>query len=273
MYHKDIDYNKIRENSTQFVILTSLTVAEFDALLPVFRRHWIKYNKYHTLEGKRRKLPNLKPGRPTRTLPSLEEKLFFLLSYLKNYPLQQFQAASFHISQGKVSQWIKVLPPLLQKSLAELGALPERKGEAVVSVLAKYNGEALTMDAAERPVERSQDDDNQKDHYSGKQKDHTVKNDLMYRDNQQIVYLSETYEGRVHDKKIADQEDCQFPKNSRLRLDLGYLGYYPEGVMTLLPIKKPYKGKLSEQDKKFNRWVSRYRVVVEHAGHPMPLVG
>lgn len=260
-----MNYQKIRENSTQFVILTSLTAAEFDVLLPVFNRHWIKYNKYHTLEGKQRKLPNLKPSKPTRTLPSVEDKLFFLLSYLKNYPLQQFQAASFEVSQAKVSQWVKVLHPLLQESLKELGALPERKGEALVSVLAKYDGEAFTMDAAERSVERSQDNDNEKDYYSGKQKDHTVKNNLICRDNQRIVYLSQTYEGRVHDKKIADQEVCYFPQDTRLRLDLGYLGYHPEGVITLLPIKKPYQEKLTEQQKKFNQWVSRYRVVVEHA--------
>lgn len=260
-----MNYEKIRDNPPQFIMLTSLTVEEFDILLPVFERHWVKYVKYHTLEGKKRKLPNLRPNKLTHTLPSVAEKLFFLLSYLKNYPLQQFQAASFDISQGKVSQWVKVLHPLLQKSLKELGALPERRGEALASILAKYDGEAFTMDAAERSIERAQDDDNQQDHYSGKQKDHTVKNNLLCKDNQQIIYLSETYEGRVHDKKIADQEDCRFPENSRLRLDLGYLGYQPEGVITLLPIKKPYKGKLTEQQKRFNQWVSRYRVVVEHA--------
>lgn len=260
-----MNYEKIRDKPHQFIILTSLKVEEFDVLLPVFKRHWMKYSQYHTLEGKKRKLPNLRPGKPTQTLPSVGEKLFFLLSYLKNYPLQEFQAASFEISQAKVSQWIKVLHPLLQASLKELGTLPERQGEAMISVLNKYDGEAFTMDAAERAVERSQDDDTQRDHYSGKQKDHTVKNNLMCRDNQQIVYLSETYEGRVHDKRIADEEACQFPQDSRLRLDLGYLGYHPEGVITLLPIKKPYNGELTQQDKKFNQWVSRYRVVVEHA--------
>ena len=265
MYHDGMNYEKIRNSPQQFVVLTSLTVEEFDVLLSVFKRHWIKYTKYHTLEGKKRKLPNLRPGKPTKTLPTVSEKLFFLLSYLKNYPLQEFQAASFEISQAKVSQWVKVLHPLLQESLKELGALPERQGEALASVLAKYDGEAFTMDAAERPVERSQDSDTQKDHYSGKQKDHTVKNNLMCRDNQQIMYLSETYEGRIHDKRITDEEACQFPQNSRLRLDLGYQGYHPEGVITLLPVKKPYKGELTEQDKKFNQWVSRYRVVVEHA--------
>lgn len=260
-----MDYEKIRTNPTQFVMLTSLTVEEFDALLPVFERHWVKYYSYHTLEGRKRKLPNLRPNRPTRTLPSVAEKLFFLLSYLKNYPLQQFQAASFGISQAKVSQWVKLLHPLLQDSLAELGALPQRQGALLTALLAKYDGEAFSLDAAERRVERAQDDDNQQDHYSGKQKDHTIKNNLICRDNQQIVYLSETYEGQVHDKRIADKEACQFPMGSRLKLDLGYLGYQPEGVLTLLPIKRPYKGKLSEQQKKFNHWVSSLRVVVEHA--------
>ena len=198
-----------------------------------------------------------------------------------NLNLKDFQTARTREAFARVAKKVIIRGhALLQESLSELGALPERQGQAVASVLAKYDravnrGEAFTMDVAERPVERSQDDDNraanrQQDHYSGKQKDHTVKNNrpatrLMCRDNQQIVYLSETYEGRVHDKKIADQEACLFPPNSRLRLDLAYLGYHPEGVITLLPVKKPYKGKLTEQDKKFNRWVSRYRVVVEHA--------
>ncbi|MGB3780748.1 MAG: transposase family protein [Tunicatimonas sp.] len=190
-----MNYKKIRANPHQFITLTSLTVEEFDMLLPVFKRHWIKYTKYHTLEGKKRKLPNLRPSKRTKTLPTVAEKLFFLLSYLKNYPLQEFQAASFDISQGKVSQWVRVLHPLLQESLKELGALPERSGEALASVLAKYDGEAFNMDAAERAVERSKDNYTQQDHYSGKQKDHTVKNNLICRDNQQIVYLSETYEG------------------------------------------------------------------------------
>ncbi len=171
-----MDYQKIRHNPNQFIILTSLTVEEFDALLPVFKRYWIKYYRYHTLEGKKRKWPTLNAKKLTKTLPTVADKLFFLLSYLKNYPLQEFQAVSFDISQGNsihcgVSQWVKVLHPLLQESLKELGALPERRGEAVASVLAKYDGEAFTMDAAERAVERSQDDDTraanrQQDHYS-----------------------------------------------------------------------------------------------------------
>ena len=263
-YHDRMNYQEIKTNPTQFLTLTSLTPEEFQALLPTFQSHWVRYYRYHTLEGKLRKLPNFRAERNTRTLPTACDKLFFLLTYLKTYPLQQFQAASFSISQGKVSQWVKLLLPLLKESLSELGMLPERRGAHLASALAKYNGEVFTLDGAERPVERSQDDDNQQDHYSGKQKDHTVKNNLICRDNQQILYLSETYEGKVHDKKIADEELCVFPAQSRLRMDLGYQGYQPEEVRTLLPVKKPRNSELSPDQKKYNEWVSRHRVVVEH---------
>ena len=120
-----MDYEKIKDNPTQFTMLTSLTLEEFEVALAVSKRHWVSYYRYHSLEGKKRKLPNLKPEKATKTLPSTADKLLFSLSYLKNYPLQQFQAASFGILQTNVSQWVKLLHPLLQDSLYELGALPQ----------------------------------------------------------------------------------------------------------------------------------------------------
>ena len=81
-----MDYEKIRQNPNQFIILTSLTVEEFDILLPIFKRHWMKYTKYHTLEGKKRKLPNLRPGKLTQTLPSVGGKLFFPAELLEELP-------------------------------------------------------------------------------------------------------------------------------------------------------------------------------------------
>ena len=84
-------YQEIKHNPQQFITLTSLTVEEFEALLSTFQRHWVKYYLYHTLEGKKRKLPNFRPERNTKTLPTVADKLFFLLTYLKNYPLQQVQ--------------------------------------------------------------------------------------------------------------------------------------------------------------------------------------
>ncbi len=47
-----MEYQQIRKNQYQFIILASLTVAEFDALLLIYERHWLKYHLYYTLEGK-----------------------------------------------------------------------------------------------------------------------------------------------------------------------------------------------------------------------------
>lgn len=67
------------------------------------------------------------------------------------------------------------------------------------------------------------------------------------------MYLNDTYEGYAYDKRVTNQEAYRFPKNTCQRLELGYLGCCPKVVLTLLPIKKPYKIKLSEQNKKFNQ--------------------
>ena len=53
-----------------------------------------------------------------------------------------------------------------------------------------------------------------------------------------VCYLSATYEGSVHDKKIADEEDFAFTQAIVLLQDLGFQGYSPQNVEVVLPIKK-----------------------------------
>lgn len=86
-----------------------------------------------------------------------------------------------------------------------------------------------------------------------------------------ILYLSQTYEGSVHDKRIADEEDLEFgaydPHRKALELlqDLGFQGYAPKGVVVVQPVKKPRGKDLTDEQKNANRAKSQQRVVVEHA--------
>ncbi len=80
-----------------------------------------------------------------------------------------------------------------------------------------------------------------------------------------ILYLSQTYEGSVHDKRIADEEDLEFGKTLELLQDLGFQGYKPKGVVVVQPMKKPKGGQMTPEQKQANREKSRQRVVVEHA--------
>ena len=54
-----------------------------------------------------------------------------------------------------------------------------------------------------------------------------------------ILFLSDTFPGSVHDKRIADANPYSLPENSWLLQDLGFMAFSLEGVETLTPFKKP----------------------------------
>ncbi|MCP3927671.1 MAG: transposase family protein [Bacteroidetes bacterium] len=164
-------YETIRGDKEQFLSLTSLYPGEFDLILTQFATQWYKYNRIYTLEGKRRKIKKLYPQKDTRTLPKVEDKLFFLLTYFKQHPLQQFQAFVFGLSQGKVSLWVKILTPLLEKALAILGCLPCRDGSVLKEFVKDLPGaQIINHDVVEQTTPRPVDDQAQKAQYSGKKK-------------------------------------------------------------------------------------------------------
>jgi len=161
------DLTKIKQNSSQFLSMTSLTVEEFEILLDEFDIHCTEYFTYYTLQGKPRTKFISKEQKNT-SLKGCEMKLFFLLSYFKNYPIQQFHAAYFGITQAKVSTLIKVLRPILEKTLTKMGLLPTSDTEQLKVELEKYQIKEANLDATERPVNRSSDQQVQKEFYSGK---------------------------------------------------------------------------------------------------------
>jgi hypothetical protein len=122
------------------------------------------------------------------------------------------------------------------------------------------------IDGTERRINRPQNKVKRDEHYSGKKKTTTVKNNIITEKmaGGKVIYLSETVEGKRHDKKLADDEGHQFPKGSKLWQDTGYQGYKPDGVTILQPKKKPRGGELTDQEKESNREISKQRIVVEH---------
>jgi len=93
----------------------------------------------------------------------------------------------------------------------------------------------LYHDGTERPIERPHDDAEQKAHYSGKKKRHNLKNALLGEQNCQVPFVSDTYEGSCHDKRIADQTAYPLPEGSELLQDLGFVGFRLDGVTITMP--------------------------------------
>jgi len=156
-----MNYHKIRENTTQFLSITSLSVEKFDELLPRFETCWDNYIHHYTLDGQPRVQAYIAPE--NEFLPSIEDKLFFILAYEKNACLQEFFAAAFDTEQAICNKWIHILSPILADSLASYA--PQRDTQDIEW----DEAEDYLGDATERPIQR--DTYRQQDYYSGKKKD------------------------------------------------------------------------------------------------------
>jgi hypothetical protein len=205
-----------------------------------------------------------KGGRPPQ-LRAVEEKLFFILFYLKVYPLQEVLGHLFGLSQGQANVWVHRLSGVLKAALQRQGYVPARLPAEMLERLEEEELQAFGIDGTERRINRPKDDARQRQHYSGKKKAHTVKNTLVAGlEDRQIKYLSETHEGKKHDKKICDEDGIRTPEGSNLYRDSGFQGHDLEGVAIYQPKKKPRGGELSAEDKAHNRLISSVRIVVEH---------
>jgi len=76
-------------------------------------------------------------------------------------------------------------------------------------------------------------------YYSGKKKQHTIKNMLVINAHCKVILLTLTCEGKKHDKKIADEASYRFPQDSILYQDSGFQGLVYTFVKFIQPKKKP----------------------------------
>lgn len=195
----------------------------------------------------------------------MTDKLLFILYYFKAYPLQEILAFEFGMSQAQACEWIATLSPVLEQALSRLGQSPERDSAHLATKLTDEGETKLGIDGTERRIQRPRDQEKQAAHYSGKKKAHTVKNNVVVSlDSRRVEYLSQTYEGKKHDKKICDEEALTFPADVSLYKDTGFQGYEPPGVQTYQPKKKPRGQELSDEDRAQNHLISKVRIIAEH---------
>ncbi len=73
-----------------------------------------------------------------------------------------------------------------------------------------------------------------------------MKNNLLCTADKRILWLSKTYEGSIHDKKIMDEQPLSLPPRITLWQDTGFIGHKPENVIVKMPTKKPKGKQLSD---------------------------
>jgi len=276
-----MDIQDIKKNQAQFLSLTSLYESEFDELLVPFSRRWVNFYKHKKITGKRRAKPlsGWQLESSTKVLPNIEDKLFFILYFLKNGHIQQSLSAQFKMNQSNVSQWIKVLTPILNQSIIDLHLQAAQTMDDLVRLfrnrqrienLSKCEkSESLHLDATEREMQRNTDQEAQKFDYSGKQGAHTLKNSVISDEFQFVHFAGFTHRGAIHDKTMITDEipDLSLLKKYELWFskDKAYQSYQPSGVHLLEPFKAKRNRPVKDWQKRFNQWISSIRICSEHA--------
>jgi Helix-turn-helix of DDE superfamily endonuclease/DDE superfamily endonuclease len=232
-------YTELQSDRRKLLALTGLTLREFQLLLPAFAQFYERlYLPDQTLAGQPRQ--RFAGGGRKGVLHTPEQKLLFLLVYLKTYPLQALLGELFTLSQSRVNYWIHRLLPILHQTFDELAVLPERDpSHFAQSQAASGETPRLIIDGTDRRRQRPKNPEKQAAHYTGKKKTHTDKNVVIANvQSKRIGFLSGTYAGKTHDKKIADQEDISYPPETVLYKDTGFQGYEPAVKETCQAKKK-----------------------------------
>jgi hypothetical protein len=139
-----VRFADLQSRPTEFLDLTSVTLDEFQQLVPPFEAAFHARMAAWRMDGK--------PWTARRftvykncPLPTPEDRLFFLLTYLKTSALQVVQGRLFGMVQGKANQWIHVLLPALLAALRALGDAPARSLTALAQRLGVSEADAATV--------------------------------------------------------------------------------------------------------------------------------
>jgi hypothetical protein len=129
-----LQFIDVQDRPTEFLDLTSVTLEEFQQLVPPFEAAFHAHMAMWRLDGKPRTARQFAVYKNC-PLPTPEDRLFFLLTYLKTYSLQVVQGRLFGMGQSKANQWIHVLLPALLVALRTLGDAPARSLTALAQRL------------------------------------------------------------------------------------------------------------------------------------------
>jgi Helix-turn-helix of DDE superfamily endonuclease len=137
-------FTDLQSRPLEFLDFTSLTLAEFQQLVPPFETAFHARMAAWRMDGKPRTARRFTVYKNC-PLPTPEDRLLFILVYLKTYALQVVHGRLFGMVQGKANQWIHVLLPALLAARRALGDAPARSLSALAQRLGVSEADAATV--------------------------------------------------------------------------------------------------------------------------------
>ena len=137
-------FTDVQARPTEFLDFTSVTLEEFQTLVPPFEAAFQTHMAAWRLDGKPRTARQFTVYKNC-PLPTPEDRLFFILVYLKTYALQVVHGRLFGMGQSKANQWIHMLLPALLAALRTLGDAPARSLTALAQRLGVSEADTTTL--------------------------------------------------------------------------------------------------------------------------------
>jgi hypothetical protein len=281
--------------------LTGVPAEPFWQIIDAMEAQYPDYQRQrHTHDERQRAVG----GGRTCDLP-LVIRVTMLVFYLRTHIPQTLAAVLCGGTQSDVSRDLRRLLPLLIEVLPapvvwdivpepqpepgpepqpEPGPEPQPEPGPEPQPLDRITSPHILIDATEQEVARSQDRATRKQYYSGKQKEFTLKTQVVTDDDHHIIAISVAVPGTLHDKKLCDRLHTleRLPDGADVKLDKGYQGVAAQVETVMVrdattgltqqvarlhvqtPIKKPRGGELTDEQKASNRTINTVRVRAEH---------
>jgi len=210
----------------------------------------------------KQKIRIIKSGGGKPAVLSQEEQIVLTLVYLRHHLTFQVLGLLFQVSESTAhnlfNYWQELFREGLPASLFEQIKKSEENEAEIQELLEKYE---LIVDSGEQDRERPSDYQTQKKYYSGKQKNHTFKNQFIVLPlGQDIVDTVVGRPGPVSDINLCRERLRLFHPQQKLTGDKAYIG---EGQIRT-PEKKPKQGELTAEQIELNKNISSQRIFVEH---------
>jgi hypothetical protein len=242
-----LEYSKARKlSANRFKRLTGVQKRTFKQMVELVKN-----------EEKKKK----KPGCPCKL--RIEDQVLMTLQYLREYRTQYHIGTDWGVSESTVCRITQKIENILIRS--GVFSLPGKKELRQKEIEEKV----VAMDVTESPIEKPKE--NQKNYYSGKQKEHTLKTQLIIDLKSKKIICLASGKGRVHDFKLFQNSGVRVGDLIKIIADKGYQGIAKIHKLSETPIKRKKGKKLSKEEKQYNRLLNRLRVVVEHVNRRLKI--
>ena len=253
---------KLEKKPDLFFRFTGISVENFKLLFGKIEK------EYESFELKRlsRKDRKNSIGQGNNFKYELKERMVITLFYYRVYTTMDFLAFFISLDKSNISRNISMLEKIIKKVIP----LPKKiysnkKIRTEKELLEIFPELKAIVDATEQKINRPKHKTRRDNHFSGKKKIYSKKVQIIINKNGLIIHKTKSSEGKKHDKKLFEENIIEFPEEIIIEGDSGFQGI---GELlkneVVLPRKKQKGKERKKEDKRFNKKLSRSRILVEN---------